>query len=90
MHGFVSSFDIGFERDCPRPEYFTTGAEGTPTHWHQVFFHVPKPFTVKKGDVVEGKWWVRRNAENPRFLDVEIQWKEAPEGEFLVQRYRIH
>ncbi|ETO74313.1 hypothetical protein F444_09927 [Phytophthora nicotianae P1976] len=90
MHGFVSSFDIGFERDCPRPEYFTTGAEGTPTHWHQVFFHVPKPFTVKEGDVVEGKWWVRRNAENPRFLDVEIQWKEAPESEFLVQRYRIH
>eukprot|EP00644_Phytophthora_capsici_P002727 jgi/Phyca11/573669/estExt2_Genewise1.C_PHYCAscaffold_550010 len=65
MHGFVSSFDIGFERDCPRPEYFTTGAEGTPTHWHQVFFHIPEPFTVKKGDVVDGKWWVRRNAENP-------------------------
>ncbi|POM63152.1 Arginine N-methyltransferase, partial [Phytophthora palmivora] len=90
MHGFVSSFDIGFERDCHRPEYFTTGAEGTPTHWHQVFFHIPKPFTVKKGDVVDGKWWVRRNAENPRFLDVEIQWKEMSEGEFLVQRYRIH
>ncbi|KAI9987839.1 hypothetical protein PInf_023948 [Phytophthora infestans] len=90
MHGFVSSFDIGFERDCPRPEYFTTGAEGTPTHWHQVFFHVPHPFSVKQGDVVEGKWWVRRNAENPRFLDVEIQWKETPKGEFLVQRYRIH
>ncbi|KAH7484578.1 hypothetical protein PRIC1_003889 [Phytophthora ramorum] len=90
MHGFVSSFDIGFERDCPRPEYFTTGAEGTPTHWHQVFFHIPKPFTVKKGDAVEGKWWVRRNAENPRFLDVEIQWKQTAEGEFLVQRYRIH
>jgi protein arginine N-methyltransferase 3 len=90
MHGFVSSFDIGFERACPRPEYFTTGAEGTPTHWHQVFFHVPKPFTVKKGDLVEGKWWVRRNAENPRFLDVEIQWKEASDGEFLVQSYRIH
>ncbi|GMF31268.1 unnamed protein product [Phytophthora fragariaefolia] len=90
FHGFVSSFDIGFERDCPRPEYFTTGAEGTPTHWHQVFFHIPKPFTVKKGDAIDGKWWVRRNAENPRFLDVEIQWKEAAEGEFLVQRYRIH
>ncbi|KAK1945884.1 Protein arginine N-methyltransferase 3 [Phytophthora citrophthora] len=90
MHGFVSSFDIGFERDCPRPEYFTTGAEGTPTHWHQVFFHIPEPFTVKKGDVVDGKWWVRRNAENPRFLDVEIQWKETPESDFLVQRYRIH
>ncbi|KAG2510677.1 hypothetical protein JM18_008906 [Phytophthora kernoviae] len=90
FHGFVSSFDIGFERDCLRPEYFTTGAEGTPTHWHQVFFHVPKPFAVKKGDVVAGKWWVRRNAENPRFLDVEIQWKEASECEFIVQRYRIH
>ncbi|RQM14146.1 hypothetical protein DD237_004820 [Peronospora effusa] len=90
MHGFVSSFDIGFERDCPRPEYFTTGAEGTPTHWHQVFFHIQTPFTVKKGDVIDGKWWVRGNAENPRFLDVEIQWKETNEGELLTQRYRIH
>ncbi|OWZ17869.1 Arginine N-methyltransferase [Phytophthora megakarya] len=90
MHGFASSFDIGFERDFPRPEYFTTGAEGTPTHWHQVFFHIPEPFSVKTGDIVDGKWWVRRNAENPRFLDVEIQWKKASEDEFLVQRYRIH
>ncbi|CEG38741.1 chloride channel family [Plasmopara halstedii] len=90
LHGFVSSFDIGFERGCPRPEYFTTGAEGTPTHWHQVFFHVPKPFPVKKGDVIHGKWWVRRNAENPRFLDVEIYWKQAIEDDFLIQCYRIH
>ncbi|CAH0482494.1 unnamed protein product [Peronospora belbahrii] len=90
MHGFVSSFDIGFERSCSHPEYFTTGAEGIPTHWHQVFFHVPKPFVVKKGDVIDGKWWVRRNAENPRLLDIEVQWKETKDGEFLIQRYRIH
>uniref|UniRef100_A0AAV1U9N7 type I protein arginine methyltransferase n=1 Tax=Peronospora matthiolae TaxID=2874970 RepID=A0AAV1U9N7_9STRA len=90
MHGFVSSFDIGFERGIPHPEYFTTGSEGVPTHWHQVFFHISEPFAVKKGDRIDGKWWVRRNAENPRFLDVEIQWKEAVEEAFLVQRYRIH
>ncbi|KAI9912700.1 hypothetical protein PsorP6_005359 [Peronosclerospora sorghi] len=89
LHGFVSSFDIAFERDCLRPEYLTTGAQGPPTHWHQVFFHIPKPFTVKKQDVIHGKWWVRRNAENPRFLDVEIQWKEVTGSEFLAQRYRI-
>ena len=89
MHGFVSSFDIGFERDLPHPEYFTTGCEGASTHWHQVFFHISKPFTVRKGDRIDGKWWVRRNAENPRFLDVEIEWKEAIEEAFLVQRYRI-
>lgn len=90
MHGFVSSFDIGFVRDCPRPEYFTTGVEDTPTHWHQVFFHVETPFTVCKGDVLAGKWWVRRNAENPRFLDVEIQWKREGESVFAKQSYRIH
>uniref|UniRef100_K3WMV1 type I protein arginine methyltransferase n=1 Tax=Globisporangium ultimum (strain ATCC 200006 / CBS 805.95 / DAOM BR144) TaxID=431595 RepID=K3WMV1_GLOUD len=90
MHGFVSSFDIGFERDCPRPEYFSTGVEVTPTHWHQVFFHVEQPFQVRQGEVLTGKWWVRRNAENPRFLDVEIQWKHEGETEFAKQSYRIH
>lgn len=90
MHGFVASFDIGFERDCPRPEYFTTGVESTPTHWHQVFFHVETPFTVVKGESVQGKWWVRRNAENPRFLDVELQWQRAGAAEFTKQSYRIH
>ncbi|KAF1321142.1 Arginine n-methyltransferase, partial [Globisporangium splendens] len=90
MHGFVSSFDIGFERGCSRPEYFTTGVEGTPTHWHQVFFHVEKPFHVRQGEVLAGKWWVRRNAENPRFLDVEIEWKREGETEFAMQSYRIH
>ncbi|TDH67229.1 hypothetical protein CCR75_002167 [Bremia lactucae] len=90
MHGFVSSFDVAFERDCYCPESFTTGVEGTPTHWHQVSFHVPKPFKVQKGDTVDGKWWLRRNAENPRFLDVEIQWKEPRTNNFLVQRFRIH
>uniref|UniRef100_M4B2D3 Protein arginine N-methyltransferase domain-containing protein n=1 Tax=Hyaloperonospora arabidopsidis (strain Emoy2) TaxID=559515 RepID=M4B2D3_HYAAE len=90
MHGFVSSFDIGFERGIPHPEYFTTGSEGAPTHWHQVFFHISEPFAVEKGERIDGKWWVRRNAENPRFLDVEIQWKEAVEEAFRVQRYRIH
>lgn len=92
LHGFVSSFDIGFERDCARPEYFTTGVEGTPTHWHQVFFHIQEPFTVAKGETLVGKWWVRRNAENPRFLDVEIQWKapSSTDSAYKVQSYRLH
>jgi SAM-dependent methyltransferase len=92
LHGFLSSFDIGFERDCARPEYFTTGVEGTPTHWHQVLFHLPEPIAVTKGDTLAGKWWVRRNAENPRFLDVEIQWKApgSTDSAFKVQSYRIH
>lgn len=92
FHGFVSSFDIGFERGCARPEYFTTGCEGTPTHWHQVFFHIDHPFSVSKGDTLEGKWWVRRNAENPRFLDVEIEWKSpnSTDNTFTAQSFRIH
>lgn len=90
MHGFVSSFDIGFERDCPRPEYFTTGVEGTPTHWHQTFFHVEKPFAVQEGDKVTGKWSVRRNAENPRFLDVDMEWKRKGDAVVSKQSYRIH
>jgi type I protein arginine methyltransferase len=90
LFGFVSSFDIGFERGCAKPEYFTTGVEGTPTHWHQVFFHIETPTAVVEGDELHGKWWVRRNAENPRFLDVEIEWKKADESTYKKQAFRLH
>ncbi|GLE00338.1 hypothetical protein PINS_up009095 [Pythium insidiosum] len=90
FHGFLSSFDIGFERGCSKPEYFTTGVEDTPTHWHQVFFHVETPFTVEPGQTIQGQWWVRRNAENPRFLDVEIEWKRGDEATVAKQSFRIH
>ncbi|TMW62784.1 hypothetical protein Poli38472_005402 [Pythium oligandrum] len=90
LHGFVSSFDIGFERDCPKPEYFTTGVEGTPTHWHQVFFHIEQPFSVVEGEEIQGKWWVRRNSVNPRFLDVELEWKRSGDATFTHQNFRVH
>ncbi|KAF0695467.1 Aste57867_13710 [Aphanomyces stellatus] len=34
-HGFMSSFDIGFETKLANPLWFSTGAEATPTHWQQ-------------------------------------------------------
>jgi protein arginine N-methyltransferase 3 len=90
LDGFVASFDIGFVRHCTKPEYFTTGVESAPTHWQQVFFHLEKPFKVKKGDQVNGTWWIRRNAENPRFMDVEIEYQMNANGECIKQKFRIH
>ncbi|KDO17118.1 hypothetical protein SPRG_17470, partial [Saprolegnia parasitica CBS 223.65] len=72
LHGFVSSFDI----------------RATPTHWQQTFFHLSKPFHVKAGDAIAGTWAVRRNALNPRFLDVDFEWTHGPHKFF--EKFSIH
>ncbi|KDO26111.1 hypothetical protein SPRG_08472 [Saprolegnia parasitica CBS 223.65] len=88
LHGFVSSFDIGFETKLPQPLWFSTGCEATPTHWQQTFFHLSKPFHVKAGDAIAGTWAVRRNALNPRFLDVDFEWTHGPHKFF--EKFSIH
>ncbi|OQR85805.1 arginine n-methyltransferase [Achlya hypogyna] len=88
LHGFVSSFDIGFETALPRPLWFSTGCEVTPTHWQQTFFHVKTPFHVRAGDEIVGTWSVRRNAVNPRFLDVDFAWTHGPHH--FTEKFSIH
>ncbi|OQR89880.1 arginine n-methyltransferase [Thraustotheca clavata] len=88
MHGFLSSFDIGFETKLPNPLWFSTGSEATPTHWQQTFFHVQKPFYVRVGDIIKGTWSVKRNATNPRFLDVEFTWTHG--GNKFFEKFTIH
>lgn len=89
FEGFVSSFDIAFIRDCVQVESFTTGVEGPPTHWQQVFFMIDCPFRVQANQIIKGTWTLRRNANNSRFLDITITWI-TPQGESFTQNFRIH
>ncbi|CCI46214.1 unnamed protein product [Albugo candida] len=89
FEGFVSSFDIAFIRDCVQVESFTTGVEGPPTHWQQVFFMIDCPFRVQANQIINGTWILRRNANNSRFLDITITWI-TPQEESFTQNFRIH
>ncbi|KAF0759345.1 hypothetical protein AaE_003719 [Aphanomyces astaci] len=87
--GFLSSFDVGFEDKLTNPLWFSTGAEATPTHWQQVFFHVKHPFAVAVGSVIRGTWGVQRNWKNPRFLDIDLSWR-VNDDELQHETFYIH
>ena len=65
----------------PNPVYFTTGPDGTPTHWQQVSFWVDPPVTLQKNEVIEGRFFCRKSDENSRELDVEMHFKRKEGGD---------
>ncbi|KAJ5288009.1 hypothetical protein N7478_003695 [Penicillium angulare] len=95
LDGWAIWFDMFFmpSRDSPIPENavpsdmqkkgyvaFTTGPDGTETHWQQTVAlidhgkHKPKP--LKKGQVITGKvGYQKRDMEGSRGLRIGIQWQ---------------
>ncbi|KAJ2610705.1 hypothetical protein H4S08_003485 [Coemansia sp. RSA 1365] len=59
---------------------FTTGPHGIPTHWRQTIFVLRDPIKAAKGDEVHGQISCKKNAENPRELDLEITYSHIPLG----------
>ncbi|KAJ2706858.1 hypothetical protein FB645_001306 [Coemansia sp. IMI 203386] len=57
---------------------FTTGPQGTPTHWKQTVFVLREPIDAKAGDQVRGKFVCRKSTTNPRELDLEISYCHVP------------
>ncbi len=69
VHAFVSYFDVLFSK-CHTRTGFTTAPFAEYTHWKQTVFYVDKPLTVSKGTHIKGQLSVKRNAKNPRDLDI--------------------
>ncbi|KAJ1942470.1 Nuclear SAM-dependent mono-and asymmetric methyltransferase, partial [Kickxella alabastrina] len=74
VHAFISWFDIEF-RACHKPVTFSTGPFAKYTHWKQTVFYTKDTMTVCKGDVIKGTIECAPNAENPRDLDIIIDYK---------------
>ncbi|KAJ5239708.1 S-adenosylmethionine-dependent methyltransferase superfamily domain-containing protein [Penicillium chermesinum] len=94
LDGWAIWFDIFFmpSRDSDVPEdaipsdmqkkgyvAFTTGPDGTETHWQQVValidYDKKKPCPLKKGDVIKGTIGYRKRSKESRGLDINIQWE---------------
>eukprot|EP00730_Choanoeca_flexa_P002023 TRINITY_DN10879_c1_g1_i2.p1 TRINITY_DN10879_c1_g1~~TRINITY_DN10879_c1_g1_i2.p1 ORF type:complete len:516 (+),score=137.51 TRINITY_DN10879_c1_g1_i2:155-1702(+) len=72
---FMSYFDITFDCNAKESVYFTTGPEGTPTHWQQVVLLLETPMDLHKGDVVKGDLTLARLTNNERGLKVTIDYE---------------
>ncbi|OMJ29076.1 Protein arginine N-methyltransferase 1 [Smittium culicis] len=73
VHAFISWFDIWFSC-CHKPVFFSTGPKSEYTHWKQTVFYTKSTLTVNKGDSINGKLTCSPNKENPRDLDITIDY----------------
>lgn len=72
-HAYIVWFDCVFPGD--ETVTLPTGPMNPYTHWKQTVFYMDQVLDLKKGDAIEGTIASRPNSNNPRELDVEIQWE---------------
>ncbi|RHZ68644.1 hypothetical protein Glove_294g141 [Diversispora epigaea] len=95
IHGFMGYFDTWFtrnrnidinnnnEKKGKKDEgiiYFTTGPDGTETHWGQTIFILEHGISVECGTIITGSFDCHKNKENPRDLDLKIKYKVIGTG----------
>lgn len=76
VHALVAWFDIVFPSDKKESQVeFSTGPYHRPTHWKQTIFYLDDVVSVKQGEKIVGSLACRPNSQNPRELDIEIQYE---------------
>ncbi|CAJ1401601.1 unnamed protein product [Effrenium voratum] len=90
VHAFVVWFDVSFHASTGGT--VLTTAPGMPdTHWKQTVLYLEEPLVVYENDKISGRLAVRKNATNPRDLDVKIAYQlqgQRPQPE-RVQGYLV-
>lgn len=71
-HAYIVWFDCDFPGD--EKVTLATGPMAHYTHWKQTVFYMDQVLDVKKGDVIKGSIASRPNSNNPREVDIEIEW----------------
>ena len=71
VHAFVAYFDCTFSK-CHKPITFSTSPHSEYTHWKQTVFYLQNPIAIGPGEMITGKISCKRNANNPRDLDITI------------------
>lgn len=77
--------------DQPGEVQFTTGPQGTPTHWKQTLFLLQDGgIDVQEGDVLKGSFGCKkRKEENSRELEVEMVWRKEGEKHDRMQVWTV-
>lgn len=72
VHALVFYFNVEFSKTHGKIK-FGTGPRNEYTHWKQTVFYLDEPLIGSAGDVVKGTIKVKRNAKNPRELDIDLR-----------------
>jgi len=70
-HALVAYFIVEFSKSHTRLQ-FSTGPRSRYTHWKQTVFYLSEELLVNKGDIIKGNINVKRNAKNPRDIDITL------------------
>jgi len=73
FHTVVTWFDAYFN-ESHRPIQLSTSPYKRATHWKQTIFFCPETLPVNKGDYVTGSIAVRKDPDNPRFLNTKLSF----------------
>mmetsp|Transcript_5695 Transcript_5695/g.14417 ORF Transcript_5695/g.14417 Transcript_5695/m.14417 type:complete len:332 (+) Transcript_5695:264-1259(+) len=91
IHALVVYFDVDFGA-CHKQCGFSTSPGCRTTHWKQTVFYLQEPITVCEGERLSGTISTRPNNNNPRDLDIQIQYSFSGKyGTFqnCTQEYRM-
>jgi len=85
-HALISFFEVEFTM-CDRRTWFSTGPHCRPTHWKQTVFYLTEDLMVSHGTQLDVVVSVRRNEQNKRSLDINIEVNyEGPHVKSSQQR----
>jgi len=71
LHALVAYFNVEFSKSHTHLQ-FSTGPHSKYTHWKQTVFYLDEEMMVHQGDIITGIIQVKRNAKNPRDIDIHI------------------
>jgi protein arginine N-methyltransferase 1 len=72
LHAFIAYFDVDFSASHTSVG-FSTGPHARYTHWKQTVFYIDNELMASKDTKITGNIVVKRNAKNPRDLDIQIE-----------------
>lgn len=73
-HALVVFFDVEFSC-CHKPIQFSTGPHAPLTHWKQTVIYLEDDLTCSLGETITGRLSCKRNAQNPRDLDISLAYE---------------
>lgn len=74
LHALVVWFDVSFEA-CSPPVILSTAPRQPFTHWKQTVLYLDEVVPTNAGEELSGMIAVRKNAQNPRDLDVKLSYE---------------
>ena len=71
IDALVAYFTVEFSK-CHKRTVINTSPANNYTHWKQTVFYIYDSLTIKKGEEITGKFYLKQNKRNKRDLDIRL------------------